>query len=660
MPERQRQPEAEAVVQRPAPPDPAPRSPAAQVLSLQRSHGNAAVTRMLARQPVDAGVPPTAGVERRPEDVTPPREGDKEDMDRAIRDYMAGDHWPQVVGVLNGFTQAEIDDRVHGYLPESQDAIIAAAAGVERVRAPAQIEAALRKADHYDLTQALQRYPDASRLGVRIAALDANALARVLRWAQVERLPLAGALAPALAARAADLNALAAGALGRKQSWEATILLNALPDADLEARLAPLKPPELFDLKIAADNQKLARIVAVLGVEPRAGAIKTEGLDRDLTGFVSIEDWAGAAGTLLRYNDDAERTARLGRLTVPQMVHLALHMRSGSGLVSRSPLGRVVEAALRPRLDAMYASTITAQNWSGAVWLLQGYPDADVLAKARDIQRAGGMNVAGMWAGMAFAADHIIARVFAFLPLESQTGVAVRPASAQAMNLGAAAGTAVAVPGGTVSTYDAVSQPGGQSKWFAFSYQGTDAANTGWLQFLARECEMFDKNGKSAGFETSIETQAANQSEKRKWGTTGSPYWTIDSAGSTAPFYEAPNAGGQSFAHTAAPNTTEIYDRPDLNRAVTNAAFDEDLDDDDFADGKVDHVVVRLKFHDYLVRGMDVLFENTITVEWKLASKRGTPTRTNTAGSGAAVSKLRPEHHEALVRRFPDWAFYAR
>ena len=565
MPERQRQSEAEEVAQRPAPPAPAPRSPAAQVLSLQRSHGNAAVTRMLARQPVDAGVPAPAGVERRPEDVTPPRPGDKADMDRAIRDYMAGEHWPQVVGVLAGFTQEEIDDRVRGYLPESRDAIIAAAAAIERVRAPAQIENALRTADHYALTQALQRYPDPARLPVRIAALDANSLAQVLRWAQAEKLPLAGALAPALAARASDLNALAASALTRKQSWEATILLNALPDADLDARLAPLTPPELFELKVAADNQRLARIVAVLGVEPRAGVIKTEGLDRSFTGFVSLEDWAGVASTLLRYNDDAERTARLGRLDIAQLVKLALHMRFGAGLAASSPLGRLVERTLRPRLDAAYATAVAAGTWSTVVWLLQGYPDADVLAKARDIQRvhgAAGVAACAAWADMAFDSGHVIARALAFLPLEAQTGAAIRPASAQAMNLGAAAGAAVNVPGGAVTTFDNVSQPAGQGKWFSFSYQGADAANTGWLQFLARECEMFDKTGKSAGFETSIETQAASQPEKRKWGTSGSPYWTVDTAGSTAPFYEAPDAGGQSFAHTAAPNTTEIYDPP--------------------------------------------------------------------------------------------------
>ena len=661
MSERQRQPEAEEIERRP-PPAPAPRSPAAQLLSLQRAHGNAAVTRMLARQPVDAGVPSPAGVERRPEDVAPPRPGDKADMDRAIRDYMAGEHWPQLVGVLNGFTQEEIDDRVRGYLPETRDAIIGAASAVERVRAPAQIENALRTADHYALTQALQRYPDPARLPLRIAALDANSLAQVLRWAQVESLSLAGALTPALVARASDLNALAASALTRKQSWDATILLNALPDADLDARLAPLTPPELFELKLAADNQKLARIVAVLGLEPRAGAIKTEGLDRSFTGFVSIEDWAGAAGTLLRYNDDAERTTRLGRLSIAELVNLALHMRMGSGLAASSPLGRLVERTLRPRLDPAYAAAVTAGTWSGIVWLLQGYPDADVLTKAREIQRvhgAAGVAACTMWTDVAFSGSHVISRALAFLPLESQTGVASRPASAQAMNLGAAAGAAVNVPGGAVTAFDNVSQPGGQSKWFSLSYVGNDAANTGWLQFLTRECEMFDKKGKSAGFETSIETQASGQSEKRKWGTATQPYWTIDTTG-TAPFYEAPNAAGNSFAHTAAPNRTEIYDRPDLPWPVTNAAFDEELDDDDYVDGKVDHVVVRLKFHDYLVRGMDVLYENTITVEWKLASKRATATRTNTAGSGAAVSKLRPEHHEALVRRFPDWSFYAR
>ena len=299
------------------------------------------------------------------------------------------------------------------------------------MRAPAQIENALRKADHYALTQALQRYPDPARLPVRIAALDANSLAQVLRWAQAESLSLAGALTPALAARASDLNALAASALTRKQSWEATILLNALPDADLEVRLAPPEAAETIRPQVRR-RQPEARADR-RGARARtwpAGAIKTEELDRSLTGFASIDDWAGAASTLLRYNDDAERTTRLGRLDIAQLVKLALHMRSGSGLAASSPLGRLVERTLRPQLDHTYAAAVTGGNWSTIVWLLQGYPDADVLSKARDIQRAhgaAGVAACTTWADVAFSDSHVISRALAFLPLESQTGVASRP-----------------------------------------------------------------------------------------------------------------------------------------------------------------------------------------------------------------------------------------
>jgi hypothetical protein len=204
MPQRQFEPEAKGLDSEPAPPTPPPRSPVAHVLDLQRTHGNAAVARLLARQPVDAGVPPAAGVpDRSVDDIPPPRPGDKADMDRAILDYMVAGHWANAVQVLNGFSQADIDERVKGYVPESRDGIIGAAATLgkdaERVRAPAQIEKALRspRKDYYDLTRALAAYPDAARLPLRIGELDGSALAQVLRWAQAGPLPLAGALAPA-------------------------------------------------------------------------------------------------------------------------------------------------------------------------------------------------------------------------------------------------------------------------------------------------------------------------------------------------------------------------------------------------------------------------------------------------------------------------------
>jgi hypothetical protein len=669
MRQRVQVPEAEQPDAREA--SPADRSPVAEILDLQRTHGNAAVARLLARQPVDAGVPPPAGVpDRSVDDIPPPRAGDKADMDRAILDYMVAGHWANAVQVLNGFAQAEIDDRVKGYVPESRDGIIGAAATLgkdaERVRAPAQIEKALRgpRPDYYDLTHALQHYPDAARLPLRIAELDGKALAYVLRWAQAGSLPLAGALAPWLAVHAAEISGLAGTALSGRQYWDATILLNATTDADLETRLKPLTPADLYELKVAADNQKIARIVAVLGVEPRASVIKTEELDRTLTGEAAIERWAGVDAALQRYHNDAERNVRLGRLTVPQLVGLVLHLRAGTGVAATTPTGRLVEAALRPRLDALYASQVAAGNWGPIAWLLRGYVDADVLAKARAVMtahRVPGVESCERMANAMFGNAHLVSRVLRFLQMESQTGASARPAGTQAMTMGPAAGGAVAVPGGSVTAYEQVAHPvTGERRWFSFSYQGADADKTGWLQFVSRECEMFDGRGNSAGFETSIETEATNQPGKRKWSSDKARYWDLDTAGDLQPFYEATSSAGNYFASTTSPTKTEIYDRPAFARVVTNAAFDEDLDEDVHPGGNVASVVLRMRFHDYLVRGMDVLYENTMTTEFRLASKTGNPIRKNTAGAGGAASKLRAEHHEALVRRFPAWTFYAR
>jgi hypothetical protein len=406
------------------------------------------------------------------------------------------------------------------------------------------------------------------------------------------------------------------------------------------------------------------RIVAVLGVEPRASVIKTEELDRSFTGEAAIERWAGVDAALQRYNNDAERNTRLGRLSVIQLVELALHLRAGKGVPAATPTGRLVEAALRPRLDAFYAGTVRAANWGPIAWLLKGYVDADVLGKARDIltvHGVPGVESSERMANAMYGNAHVVSRVLRFLQMESQTGASARPAGTQTMTMGAAAGAAVAVPGGSVTAYEQVAHPRtGERRWFSFSYQGADADKTGWLQFVSRECEMFDRRGNSAGFETSIETEATNQPGKRKWSSDKARFWDLDTAGDLQPFYEATSTAGNFFASTTSPTKTEIYDRPAFARVITNAAFDEDLDEDVHPGGKVASVVLRMRFYEYLVRGMDVLYENTMTTEFTLTSKTGNPTRKNTAGAGGAASKLRPEHYEALARRFPAWTFYAR
>jgi hypothetical protein len=70
--------------------------------------------------------------------------------------------------------------------------------------------------------------------------------------------------------------------------------------------------------------------------------------------------------------------------------------------------------------------------------------------------------------------------------------------------------------------------------------------------------------------------------------------------------------------------------------------------------------VERVKLHSYLVRGIEVLYENLVVVEFTSFSARDTPARKNVVGVGHEVGRLMPVHYEALIRRFPDWTFYAR
>ena len=77
---------------------------------------------------------------------------------------------------------------------------------------------------------------------------------------------------------------------------------------------------------------------------------------------------------------------------------------------------------------------------------------------------------------------------------------------------------------------------------------------------------------------------------------------------------------------------------------------------------QVKRVEVRARFHQYLVRGMEVLFENGVLVQevyTAAPSAGGAGARTNIELGGGAASKIAPEHYQALVRRFPQYTFYA-
>jgi hypothetical protein len=240
-----------------------------------------------------------------------------------------------------------------------------------------------------------------------------------------------------------------------------------------------------------------------------------------------------------------------------------------------------------------------------------------------------------------------------FHRVERLTGAAIRPTAQLAVSGERPAGPGVAVPGGKATTYASVQILGSPPGHFGFDYQGDDAPNTGWLQFLAAEAETFDASGKSLGFETGVETRFAGHDEMVRWGTSASPVWYLDGEGDTAPYYEAQSTKTlTSGSHTTLPRQTAMYDHPTVDRRVVNAAFDED---------GAARVVVRMRFHSYLVRGIEVLYANTMTVSFTLASRSGDPeaSRRNDPGTGRPTTRLQAAHFAALLRRFPDWSFYS-
>ncbi|MEA2310507.1 MAG: hypothetical protein QOE28_475 [Solirubrobacteraceae bacterium] len=658
---------AQAAPTRPPAPSPEPAHP---VLALQRSHGNAAVARMLgavlARDPVDAGVPPVAGVpehERMP--VEPPRAGDAADMDRAIGQYIYNEDWTEAARVLNGFNQADIDRRVRGYdVGWRSDLALAASVNgdaANRIRGACEFENSIFYHQWSSAARAMGTYPDQATIEPRLRALGLYDVAWMLHHAERQTLPFAATARAIAAEHAAEMTALVTNAVTTGDWPGGAVLLNTLPDPDLTAQLAqpPRTASQLFDLNAASDREAVTRIHAALSLEPTQTAIATEGLDRQLRQQIASADWAGVEATLGRYHDDAERHDRLQWFHLPEVTALGTHMRGGAVGVSASPFYPLVEARRVEKLGQEYAAAIASANWGYAVILLNSYNDADLLPKARDIQTTGGaagVTAAANIARLLFSDDnHRVRRVLAFLPLESQAVPA--PTHAEGMTNGPGAGTAVG--GGTATAYEHVTDTSGDSDWFSFDYQGANAQTTAWLQFLAREAEMFDSDGNSTGF-VHTETTAAGQAEARRWSTHDSPYWTIDTFGGAVPFYDAPSTtavGGGSVgdrgAHDTSAAHTQMMDEPAINTIAQADAFDvwpwEDAPD---------HVMMRLRFHDYLVRGNEVLYENTMTVTWRLTSATDTPRRTNTAGTGATTDKLHTAHYQALIRRFPAWSFY--
>jgi hypothetical protein len=392
---------------------------------------------------------------------------------------------------------------------------------------------------------------------------------------------------------------------------------------------------------------------------------KPPNLDSLLNDAVAKQDWPAATAILQRYASDADRRTALSRLSGYAGMQIMSFLRSPAGASYRS-LTPVLSSVLEPWIDRELPNEVKAGEFSAVALMLYFSSDSRVLEKLRDIQRTGGvgaLEAIGMWSVLAFEPDCMLNRALDFLDVEQFT---TAKESEIPVDSTTPEGAPVNVTGGAVTSFRDVSllqlgRGGLQSEpgSFGFQYTGADSLRTGWLQFISMEAETFDKAGNHSDWVTSVETQFQGKPQKFSWGTDKTPIWYLDSATGNAPFYGADStvdvadrSAGDSGSHISTVKEATIFDRPTVDPRVVAKAFD----DDDVA-----KLVVRLKFHDYLVRGMDVLYENTMTVEFPISSAKGDPNagRKNKPGTGRPASALAAEHYKALVEKYPKWGFYA-
>lgn len=414
-------------------------------------------------------------------------------------------------------------------------------------------------------------------------------------------------------------------------------------------------------LQRAAGNAAARRVLA----RDTPAVTKPPNLDALLKDAVTKEDWPAATAILGRYPSDSERRVALGRLNGYAGMMIDDFLRSPAGAPHRA-LMPVLKSVLEPWMDREMPGYVKSGSWSSVAILLYHYSDSAVLGKLRDVQRAGGaaaLEQIGWFAALTFDDDSALNRSLDFLGVEQFTTM---PESAPPVDSTTPYGKPVSVSGGDVTTFSDASllqlENGAlksESGSFGFQYTGADALRTGWLQFISMEAEKFDKSKNHRGWVTSVKTQFQGKPETFSWGTDKSPVWYLDSATGNAPFYGAEatkavagRSAGDSGAHVSTVKEETIFDRPTVDPAVVAEAF---------KDHDVAKLVVRLKFHDYLVRGMDVLYENTMTVEFPITSASQDPTagRNNQPGTGRPASALAAEHYWALVAKYPKWGFYA-
>ena len=205
------------------------------------------------------------------------------------------------------------------------------------------------------------------------------------------------------------------------------------------------------------------------------------------------------------------------------------------------------------------------------------------------------------------------------------------------------------------------------------------------MQFVGEEIERFDAatGGSSVGyFVPDNQLHGTGQpNEPIDWNTPGDRHWYLDAlsdqmpdlvsgqcdasvrvhggrtrgADTTVPSPAANPAGGQTMM-VDGPSSPVRYVHDAFARSTRAGSWGSAVA------RRVKRVEHRVRFHEYLVRANQVLYENTMLVTYTYTSDPGAsgtaPAPTNKSGTGAVASAIRDEHFRALLRRFPAWGFY--
>ena len=553
------------------------------------------------------------------------------DLEAAYAGAVAAHQWQTAATHLRGFDAAAIATHVQALSGPDRAAMRAAIPtwnnAVSAALLDADLQAMLAGGRWRDAALALAHYND-DDLRARLAPLTTAQRTQVYAAGLGVGGPTPArytALLPAL-----DLEAAYAGAVAAHQWQTAAIHLNGFNDADIATHVAALSPADRTAMRTATPAWD-HRVRAAL-------------LSSDLTGAIAGGQWHDAALALAGFNDD-DLVARFTAMTHAQRVSLYA---AGVVLGGPSP-ARFTQ--LVPRVDRASAieGAAAAGQWETAARHLDGHSDPDLLPAVQALPAA---QLPSFRAGAAAAFsddNHRVRRTIAFV-------IAAPPAHAPGGDLGGppvvpGTQTSTPVPGGT-ATVSTNSNPtgAGPNDWFSMNYQGANAAQTGWLQFIAIELEMFDASGASLGFDVGRDLPAPGY--RILTSRPGAHRWYLDSIGASAPFYDSPRADGAAGVHQNGPSQTEMHDRPGSDPTVVA---------DLFTRPNVARVVERERFHDYLVRGMEVLFRSELYVQFVWTSApgpgAGDPPRTHVPVSQGPASSITTGQHQELIRRHPSYGY---